>query len=47
VATAELTADDIVRHDTVTRIVRAYESYEAKKREEQQGENHFGNHHHN
>ena len=47
VATAELTADDIVRHDTVTRIVRAYESYEAKKREEQQGENHLGNHHHN
>ena len=46
VAVAELTADDIVRHDTVTRIVRAYESYEAKKREETQGEQHFGNHHH-
>ena len=46
VAVAELTADDIVRHDTVTRIVRAYEKYEAKKREEQQGEKYFGNHHH-
>jgi phosphate starvation-inducible PhoH-like protein len=46
VAVAELTADDIVRHDTVTRIVRAYDAYEAKKREETQGEKHFGNHHH-
>ena len=26
-----LTAEDIVRHDTVTRIVRAYESYEKEK----------------
>ena len=33
VATAELTADDIVRHDTVTRIVRAYEKYEKNKQQ--------------
>ena len=46
VAVVELTADDIVRHDTVTRIVRAYESYEAKKREAQQGEEYLGHHHH-
>ena len=26
-----LTAEDIVRHDTVTRIVRAYESYEKER----------------
>ena len=45
VAVSELTADDIVRHDTVTRIVRAYEAYEAKQRE-QQGVTHFGHHHH-